>query len=294
MFKAWQIFLFSLIPLAIVFAGVISGAFRGVDSAREPTPTPVGGVSTGDDDGHAHDPATSLSYEAATGSRRIDGAAADWAGVPALDVTLESLDGARELSVNLQVSFDAANIYVLVSVPDDYNATPGEHEASGALAMLWAIDEEAGPHMGTDGVRLTTSLGMVDIWHWEIDCEPGVVSGGQDRSEDGDDPDCNLDDEYATTPFERNDDAGDNLLTGVYDHTGRASGEDAAGTWYWEISRPLATGDAQDAQFAAGGAAKLALAYWDPDQTADGWTDSGHLQSAEVGWIIVQVPASLP
>ncbi|MFQ5879009.1 MAG: fibronectin type III domain-containing protein, partial [Dehalococcoidia bacterium] len=232
-------------------------------------------------------------YQAATGSREIDGAVSDWAGVPLLNVPLKSLDGTQQIDADLQVSFDNANVYVLVSVHDDYNSNPGQHELSGSLAVMWAIDEGAGPHMGTDGVNWFESLGMVDVWHWEIDCGPGVVSGGIDRTVDGNDPVCNLDDEYALTPFERWDDDGDNRLMGVYDHTGRVTGEDSPGTWYWEISRPLTTLDAQDAQFAAGGTAKLALAYWDPDETPLGWTGAGHLQSAYLEWITVEVPADL-
>jgi hypothetical protein len=38
-FKTWQIFVFSLVPLALVFAGVIIGSYRGVDSDREVFPT---------------------------------------------------------------------------------------------------------------------------------------------------------------------------------------------------------------------------------------------------------------
>jgi hypothetical protein len=39
-FKTWQIFVFSLVPLALVFIGVIGGSIHGVDSAREVFPTP--------------------------------------------------------------------------------------------------------------------------------------------------------------------------------------------------------------------------------------------------------------
>ena len=39
MFKSWQIFVFSLIPLALVFAGVIIGSYHGSDSAKEIFPT---------------------------------------------------------------------------------------------------------------------------------------------------------------------------------------------------------------------------------------------------------------
>ena len=39
MFRSWQIFFFSLIPLALVFAGVIIGSVHGSDSDREVFPT---------------------------------------------------------------------------------------------------------------------------------------------------------------------------------------------------------------------------------------------------------------
>ena len=42
MFKTWQVFVFSLVPLALVFAGVIVGSvhFAGADSQKEIFPTP--------------------------------------------------------------------------------------------------------------------------------------------------------------------------------------------------------------------------------------------------------------
>ena len=39
MFKSWQIFVFSLIPLALVFAGVIIGSMDGIDAEPEVFPT---------------------------------------------------------------------------------------------------------------------------------------------------------------------------------------------------------------------------------------------------------------
>lgn len=39
MFKSWQIFVFSLVPLALVFAGVIIGSMPGLDSDRQAIPT---------------------------------------------------------------------------------------------------------------------------------------------------------------------------------------------------------------------------------------------------------------
>ena len=40
-FKTWQIFVFSLIPLALVFIGVIGGSMPGTDADREVFPTPA-------------------------------------------------------------------------------------------------------------------------------------------------------------------------------------------------------------------------------------------------------------
>ena len=48
MFKSWQIFVFSLIPLALVFAGVIIGSMTGVDAEREVFPTRPPHTENGD------------------------------------------------------------------------------------------------------------------------------------------------------------------------------------------------------------------------------------------------------
>ena len=61
------------------------------------------------------------------------------------------------------------------------------------------------------------------------------------------------------------------------------------GVWYFEVSRPLQTGDAQDAQFTVGESTLLALAYWDADFGPDGWDDSTHVQSSNQGWIQVNL-----
>jgi hypothetical protein len=154
--------------------------------------------------------------------------------------------------------------------------------------------------MGSSDDDYEVSLGMVDIWHWELDCAAGALSGGGGIA-GGDDPDCNLDDEYATDPETREDDGkadegevlndtAENSLAGVWEHTASAEGAGAEGTWIFEMSRPLQTGDSEDAQFASGGTALIALAYFDADETLEGWTDTGHLQSSENGWIEVTLP----
>ena len=47
MFKAWQVFVFSLVPLALVFAGVIVGSMRSTDQSGEVFPTVPAGAGSG-------------------------------------------------------------------------------------------------------------------------------------------------------------------------------------------------------------------------------------------------------
>jgi phage baseplate assembly protein gpV len=260
------------------------------------------------DDDHAHDDGEEISFDAASATITVDGDNSDWAGIEGTTIPLEQIEIPEGLDwdepspldpidVTLKVATDADNIYVLLEVPDDYDFNLEDHNLSPSPNLMFRIDEAAAPHMGAGDEDLETSLGIVDIWHWEIDCDAGVMSGGGDAGS-GDDPDCNLDDEFAATPEDREDDGGgdvanpnaENSLAGVWEHTARAQGAGADGTWIFEISRPVQTGDSEDAQFASGGAAHIAIAYFDPDEGAEGWTDNGHLVSAEAGWIEVILP----
>ncbi len=260
-----------------------------------PTPPPVP-EPTSTSDG--------VSLEAAAATITVDGDVSDWASITGANVTLQQIKPipgvdmgvVDPVNVTLKVAVDSDNIYVLLEIPDDYDYVPDDHGLSAALAVMFRIDEPAAPHMGTTEENQKKSLGMVDIWHWELDCGPGVVSGGGGIV-GGNDPLCNLDDEYAETPEDLEDDGtvqAENSLVGVWEHTGRAQGQGAPGTWIFEMSRPLNTGDPQDAQLVLGGTANMALAYWDADETADGWTEVGHLQSSSGGWIEVTLPSSAP
>jgi len=270
--------------------------------AAEVTPTEAGGVEISD-----------IAVDAATATITVDGDDSDWDSVegstiPLKQINVDELDPVQvqdmeidigplpPVDATLKVATDEENIYVLFEVPDafDYNPDPLQHNFSASIAVMFRIDEAAPAHMGVEEKDLEASLGVVDIWHWELDCGPGEMTGGGDT---GDDPECNFDDEYAPNPGDREDDGGgdtpnnptgENSLSGVWKHTATAAGGD--GTWIFEMSRPLQTGDTQDAQFASGEKALLALAYFDPSETPDGWTDAGHLQSADLGWIEVALP----
>jgi hypothetical protein len=299
----------------IAFAGLVAGACTG---AATPTPTeapttapteaptaaPTEASSPSQEPGGAK-----IAFEAASATITVDGDDSDWSAIEGATVNLEQLRLANlpsavaaeikfgpldPIDVTFKVANDDKNVYVLLEVPGDFTYNPADHNLSASVAVMFRVDEPAAPHMGAEEPDIDKSLGIVDIWHWELDCAPGAMSGGQGVV-GGDDPACNLDDEYSTTPESREDDGGgdvvnataENGLSGVWEHTGRASGAGAAGSWIFEFSRPLQTGDPQDGQFASGGIAYVALAFFDPNEGPDGWSDAGHLQSAYNGWIEV-------
>ena len=54
--------------------------------------------------------------------------------------------------------------------------------------------------MGADDEMGDNSTGIVDLWHWELECGSGVQSGGAvnpagDGADPGNDATCNFDDE---------------------------------------------------------------------------------------------------
>ncbi len=227
----------------------------------------------------------------------VDGDPGDWALIPGLATTLEPIvsmaDSVESLEATIRMAYDDENVYALFTIDDDYNFNADDLKFSAAIALLFPVDT-GGPAMGADDEDGENSTGMVDIWHWEAECAPGVESGGVNPQGEGKDPGndslCNFDDEWATDAETREDDNGDgaeNSLFGVWSHTNPV--EDGSGVYYFEMSRPLQTGDAQDAQFTAGESTTLALAYWDVDWSDKGWTDDSHVQSANEGWINVDL-----
>jgi len=206
----------------------------------------------------------------------IDGMIGDWAGVPGTTITLIRPLATTERIVNgleIRTAYDDSNIYILVLITDDYDYNATDDHKSGAIAVLFAIDEAATPDMGG-------GKGYVDIWHWELDVGPGVVTGFNLAS--GNDPVGNLDDEYALDVMDRHDDATANEIYGAWSHT-NMSAVGAKGTWIFEFKRSLTTSDTlkQDKQFEIGKTYKVAVAYWDADELGEpgvnnGWTDAGH------------------
>jgi len=311
--------MFFLVASVLVGLTLLAAACGG-DDEQEPTQSPEATtapttVPTATPTEAEHVDISDIVVDVGSATITVDGDDSDWADIEGATIPLKQIDvdewdpaQVRDLEIDigplppvdatLKVATDEENIYVLMEVPDgfDYNPDPLMHNFSASIAVMFRIDEAAPAHMGVEEPDLGASLGFVDIWHWELDCGPGEMAGGGDT---GDDPECNLDDEYAPNPEDREDDGGgdtpnnptgENSLSGVWTHTAAASGAGAEGTWIFEMSRPLQTGDTQDAQFASGENAYLSLAYFDPNESVEGWTDAGHLQSADEGWIEVALP----
>ncbi len=294
--------------LAVVAAFTLVAAACGDDDDADATTTVATTAVTTTAATTAAPPATEAPHaeeerhlEAPVAAIAVDGDASDWAGIEGLDMTLEPIEGesVEEKSASVWAAHDGEYMYVLMTVEDDYDWSAEDPHLSGSPSVMWAIEAAAGPHMGTeaeDGEG--PSLGMVDIWHWELECGIGEDQGGAvsdiDEAKPGNDPGCNFDDEFATDPEERYDDGdsegpagtgAENSLLGVFTHTNPTAGAD--GTWTFEMRRPLQTGDSQDVQFAVGATALMAVAYWDADNTEAGWDDAEHVQSSNQGWIEV-------
>ena len=252
----------------------------------------------GDDEEAARDEAA-RAVEANVEAITVDGDASDWDGTSALNVTLEAIEeeDVEPKDATVRVVHDGEYLYVLFEVEDDYNRDPDDAHLSGAAAVMWSLEPAAGAHMGSEDPSGEPSAGTVDIWHWELECASGEETGGEvsapgEGEDPGNDEGCNFDDEWSTSPEEREDDNGEgaeNSLLGVWSHTDPT--EDAEGSWIFEMRRPLETGDDQDAQFTVGEAARMALAYWDADSGPAGWEEDGQVQSANQGWIEVNLTA---
>ncbi len=240
------------------------------------------------------------SLDAPVAAITVDGDSSDWGEVAGLALTLEPIvaeaDGPIEnRDVTVKVAHDDDNLYVLFTVDDDYNWNADDAHLSASPAVMFPVDT-GGPHMGGDDEEGEHSIGMVDIWHWELECAAGEAQGGGaghpagDGKDPGNDSVCNFDDEWATDAETREDDNGagaENSLLGVFTHSNPVA--DGAGVWYFEMSRPLQTGDEQDGQFTVGESTLMALAYWDADFGPDGWDDATHVQSSNQGWIQVNL-----
>ncbi|MHA2028319.1 MAG: ethylbenzene dehydrogenase-related protein [Candidatus Kariarchaeaceae archaeon] len=227
----------------------------------------------------------------------IDGEMGDWADIDPVTVDLKPARVSNEANASFVADFysthDNSKIYFLVVVKDDpyyfYNYDTGiNHRYAPALGLAFPIDEGAKvQYMGGSGRETDADIeletGEVDIMHWELDTLAGDIAG---RTKNTTAPAPfgdgigNLDDEYAITSEDRNDDNdpdSENSYLGSWGHTGGYTANGTAGDWIFEISRDLDTEDPHDAIFAEDETFDVAIAFWTPNEhTNKKWTDDGH------------------
>jgi hypothetical protein len=182
-------------------------------------------------------------------------------------------------------------LYLAIQVPGLYRFNALDDHQCAAIGTMMKMGPDAtfvnmggcpdaADGTGCDaGVPDTCDSYRVDILHWQLSgTTPGTLYGTNSGEGTGDDVVANKDDEYAVGPSCRFDDDGTmaaNEWSGAWTHTNPVDGE--PGTYIFEVSRSLTTASTDtDAQLQPGGTYSFGIAFWDPYETAEGWTDSGH------------------
>jgi hypothetical protein len=252
----------------------------------------------------------------------LDGDIAEWSDITGIEIPLYApLTGELYASgkAELKCAHSEDRLFLTLSVPGKYRFDADSNELCAAIATMTRIGEDATyynmggcPQAATgceNGVPAQCDAYRVDIGaHWELaTTEQGVtypistVDGigteilSTASSPPGDDLVANKDDEYAVSSYCRLDDDGDgagNEWAGGWSHSAGTE-EGADGTYTFELSRLLVTAStATDAQMTIGGTYDFGVAFWDPNQKEDGWSDSNHYVSgcAEEWFQLTLVP----
>ena len=210
----------------------------------------------------------------------LDGDLSDWANVTGIDIQLTNITGSVYEPGNLTAKclYDSTNFYLAMEVPGAYLYDATTDELCAAIGMMMKIGQEATfVNMGgcpdaangcINGVPDTCNSYLVDIGaHWQLpSTQQGVV--------------YTISDESAVHAYCRTDDeniGGGNEWSGAWVHSNNSTTVEDGAYYVFELSRPLKTGSATtDSQLAAGDTYEFGLAFWDPNQTVDGWSDNGH------------------
>ena len=211
----------------------------------------------------------------------VDGKPDEWKDVPQIDVTLESaVEGTSTTSAHLKAMFSDKDIAFLFIVDDDFDyedvSKGGSHHGSGAVALLFVLEGGAdAAFMGgastdpNNRYRNDTSVGTVDIWHFELDW--------------GENTKDTVGDMWADMPGNQREDKGTepSQISGAWSFvpkSGTTKSNGTEGTWYFEMMRPLTTNDNEDVQFEKGQKYFMNMAYWDADFDGEhsGWADEDH------------------
>ncbi|KAK1732676.1 ethylbenzene dehydrogenase-related protein [Skeletonema marinoi] len=188
----------------------------------------------------------------------------DWGGVEVFESPLTGALTSKMYTagnMKIQCVYDATDIYFLYQIPGKYMFDINDNKKFPEACAPYAVDIGA---------------------HWELKTtERGVMYGPNEGT--GNDLIANKDDEFAVGPYCRVDDnfgtSPGNEWSGAWDFTGNATNANGAEGYYiFETSRSLTTPSPEtDAQLTPGTEVNFGVSFWDPFETASGWTDAGHV-----------------
>lgn len=243
----------------------------------------------------AQDCGTTWKCFPSTTAPTLDADHSDWADVGGITTDLTLIKGGSTYTAGKAVykcMYDDTHIFFALEIPGEYRFNPENNKQCAAIATMMKVGADATyndmggcPDVATpgscdNGMPDTCDAYLVDIGaHWELrTTEQGVEYGMNATTGSGNDLVANNDDEYGFGSYCRADDddadAG-NEWAGAWKHSDPVDGE--MGTYYFELSRLLKTESLKtDGQFEAGETFQFGIAYWDPYEGTEGWTDAGH------------------
>ena len=213
----------------------------------------------------------------------IDGNETEWEDILDHDFTLSSPVNPTDsytVPAELKVAYDANYVYFFVVIIEKfqgYNLTKAAetdsfvHDQMWGLGLAFSINgSDSSRHMGATNENDPTSVGYADIMHWEAEVPMGVATSS-----------AGFEDMWATAWADKEVDAAGNAWTGAWMHSNPTNGTD--GEYTFELKRALTNNDPNDAQFKMNAKNEITIAFWDPFQSVNGWTDDGHYTSSEYG-----------
>jgi hypothetical protein len=245
----------------------------------------------------AEDSCTSIDYITCVQTSSpptLDADISDWEGVEVFETPLTGALTSTLYTagnVKIQCVYDSTDIYFLYQIPGKYMFDANDNHLCASVASMFQVGPKA-TFFNMGGCPLSEAINCdavpegcapyaVDIGaHWELKTtERGVMYGPNEGS--GDDPIANKDDEFAVGPWCRVDDnfgtSPGNEWSGAWDFSGNAT-DGAEGYYIFETARPLTTpGIETDVQLTPGTEVNFGVAFWNPFETAAGWTDAGHV-----------------
>jgi hypothetical protein len=227
-----------------------------------------------------------------TSSPTVDAKISDWDGVEVFETPLtgaltSTIYGAG--NIKIQCVYDTNNIYLLYQIPGKYMFDSSDNHKCAAVGNMFQVGEKAS-FFNMGNCPLSEAAGCDAVpggcAPWAVDIAPQWELRRTERgTEYGPNTGNNGNHEFGITPYCRVD-APSNEWSAAWDFSGNAT-DGEKGDYIFEFSRPLTTSSPDmDIQLTAGTEVGFGVAFWDPNEKAGGWSDSGHyVTGCSADWI---------